>query len=176
VAGSFIGKKKTGILVSQRCGGEPIFRIEQNCARVGGQNPADMRLEFDQEIGRDIICGDAGGVCKKSAQCATLIDRQGGNNAAVVGDRVETSLLAGRELHAALPAARLPQAVRSGRFRMTYAFLLLLTICFQVKRRDFSAQARMNGTSDQSDFHFCFANGFQLAAGNTAVGYGFVHR
>ena len=59
---------------------------------------------------------------------------------------------------------------------MTYVFLLLLTICFQVKRKDFPARTRINRKSDQSDFHFGFANGFQFTPGNTAVGYGFVHR
>jgi hypothetical protein len=46
----------------------------------------------------------------------------------------------------------------------------------QGSSQDFPAPTRINAKSDQSYFHFGFANGFQFAAGNTAVGYGFVHR
>ena len=62
---------------------------------------------------------------------------------------------------------------------MTYAFLLLLTFTYHLfasQAKRFSHTDAHQWKSDQSDFHFGFANGFQLTAGNTAVGYGFVHR
>ena len=96
VSGLFIGKQQAGILGAALGGRQSPLRIEQDGAGVRRQNFGDQRLEFFHHGVVDFAAFFFG---KRFLQRAALVHGCGGDDAAIVGDFLESGKFARGELH-----------------------------------------------------------------------------
>ncbi len=92
VSGLFIGQQQAGILGAALGGGQSPLGIEQDGAGVRGENLGDQRLEFFHHGVADFAAFFLG---QRFLQRAALIHGGGGDDAAFVGDFLQTGQFAG---------------------------------------------------------------------------------
>src|SRR5262249_50082611 len=96
VSGLFIREQQAGILGAALGGGQSPLGIEQDGAGVRRQHFGDQRLElFHHGVG-DVAAFFLG---ERFLQRAALVDGGGGDDAAIVGNFLQSGKFSGGELH-----------------------------------------------------------------------------
>ncbi len=96
VSGLFIGEQQAGVLGAALGGGQSPLGVEQDGGGMRGENFGDQRLEFFHHGVGDFAAFFLG---QRFLQGAALVHGSGGNDAAFVGDFLETGKFARGELH-----------------------------------------------------------------------------